>query len=48
MKKVTMVIWLSLTAAGVFAARAYVPLQRTVLDVPLPTCPPTCPNVQKH
>jgi hypothetical protein len=44
MKKLTLSLWLALAAAGIFALQALPPSHQAQMDLPLPTCPPDCPN----
>jgi hypothetical protein len=45
MKKLTLSFWLALAAAGIVVIQTATPLSSQVrTDLPLPTCPPDCPD----
>jgi hypothetical protein len=45
MKKLTLSFWLALAAAGIVVIQNATPLTSQVrTDLPLPTCPPDCPD----
>jgi hypothetical protein len=45
MKKLTLSFWLALAAASIIVVQNATPLSSQVrTDLPLPTCPPDCPD----
>jgi hypothetical protein len=45
MKKLALSFWLALAAASIFVVQNATPLSSRVrTDLPIPTCPPECPD----
>ena len=44
MKKLTLSFWLALAVASMFAIQATPKFSATTAELPLPTCPPSCPH----
>ena len=47
MKKLTLSFWLALAAAGIIVVQNVTPKTSQVrTDLPIPTCPPDCPDTK--
>jgi len=44
MKKLTLSFWLALAVASIFAIQAAPKFSAVQSELPMPTCPPSCPH----